>query len=185
MAKCRWVQRCARVQRQGQIQWVESMDMHIGAECGARGGSSHLLRRRDRRKRVLLEPGANVGEQLDLLDGGVGLVRALVAQPKLLAAAACRSRRRELQVAHGRQHCGRDGRWVAPAVVKIGLQSLLLCFPEEAKVMAQKYFRSTTSSAPVPLGRESSPTLARIRPRGQGAAQMARLPRPTVAQPDS
>eukprot|EP00964_Phaeocystis_antarctica_P117465 scaffold81290_cov59-Phaeocystis_antarctica.AAC.3 len=151
--------RDVKVQKQGYMQWVESMDMHIGAECGARRGSSHLLRRRDRRKRVLLEPGANVGEQLDLLDGGVGLVRALVAQPKLLAAAACRSRRRELQVAHGRQHCGRDGRWVAPAVVKIGLQSLLLCFPEEAKVMAQKYFRSTTSSAPVPLGRESSPTL--------------------------
>eukprot|EP00964_Phaeocystis_antarctica_P103810 scaffold69061_cov59-Phaeocystis_antarctica.AAC.1 len=89
MAKCRWVlQRCARVQRQGQIQWVESMDMHIGAECGARGGGSYPLRRRDRRAGALLEPGAAVGEQLDLLDGDVRLAHALVAQPKLLAAAA-------------------------------------------------------------------------------------------------
>ena len=104
MAKCRWVQRCARVQRQGQIQWVESMNMHIGAECGAREGSSHLLRGRDRREGVLLEPVPDVGEQLDLLDGGVGLAHALVAQPKLLAAAAHRRRRRESQVARGRQH---------------------------------------------------------------------------------
>eukprot|EP00964_Phaeocystis_antarctica_P055041 scaffold32362_cov50-Phaeocystis_antarctica.AAC.2 len=69
----------------------------------------HLLRRRDRREGVLFEPGADVGEQLDLFDGGVGLAHALVAQPKLLAAAACRSRRRELQVVRGR-HCGRGGR---------------------------------------------------------------------------
>ena len=89
--------------------------MHIGVECGARGGSSHLLRRRDRREGVLLEPGADVGERLDLLDGDVGLAHALVGQPKLLATAACRSRRRELQAVRGRQHSGRDGRWVAPA----------------------------------------------------------------------
>ena len=89
--------------------------MHIGAEYGARGGSSHLLRTRDSREGVLLEPGADVGEHLDLLDGGVRLAHAYVAQPKLLAAAARRHRRRELQVVRGRQHCGRDGRWVAPA----------------------------------------------------------------------
>ena len=80
------------------------------------GSSSHLLRRRDHRAGALhLEPGDGVGEQLDLIDGGVGTVHALVAQPRLLAAATCRSRRRELQVVRGRQHCGRDGRWVAPA----------------------------------------------------------------------
>ena len=78
----------------------------------ARGGGCHLLRRRDRRAGALLEPGADVGEQLDLLDGGVGLAHALVAQPK---ATTGRSRRRELQVVRGRQHCGRGGRWVAPA----------------------------------------------------------------------
>ena len=90
--------------------------MHIGVECGARGGSSHLLRRRDRREGVLLEPGADVGERLDLLDGDVGLAHALVGQPKLLATAACRSRRRELQAVRGRQDSGRDvARWVAPA----------------------------------------------------------------------
>ena len=36
MAKCRWVQRCARVQRQGQIQWVESMDMVMDMQGAAR-----------------------------------------------------------------------------------------------------------------------------------------------------
>jgi hypothetical protein len=85
---------------------------------GTHGASSHLLiRRRDHRAGALhLEPGAGVGEQLDLINGGVGPVHALVAQPRrLLAAAACRSRRRELQVVRGRQHCGRDGRCVAPA----------------------------------------------------------------------
>ena len=92
------------------------METHIGAECGARGGSSHLLRGRDRRAGVLLEPGADVGEQLDVLDGDVGLAHAYVAQPKLLAAAARRRRRRELQVVRGRQHYGRDERWAAPAV---------------------------------------------------------------------
>ena len=108
--------RDVKVQKQGYMQWVESMDMHIGAEFGG----PHLLRRRDRRAGALLEPGTDVGEQLDLLDGGVGLAHALVAQPKLLAAAACRSQRREPQVVRGRQHCGRlhcgrDGRWVDPA----------------------------------------------------------------------
>eukprot|EP00964_Phaeocystis_antarctica_P136408 scaffold100852_cov66-Phaeocystis_antarctica.AAC.3 len=73
--------------------------MHIGAECGARGGSSHMLRRQDRREGVFLEPGADVGEHLDLLDGDVGLARALVAQPELLAPTACRRWRRELQEA--------------------------------------------------------------------------------------
>ena len=37
---------------------------------------------------VILEPGADVGEQLDLFDGGVRVAHALVAQLKLLAAAA-------------------------------------------------------------------------------------------------
>eukprot|EP00964_Phaeocystis_antarctica_P010708 scaffold5892_cov56-Phaeocystis_antarctica.AAC.3 len=107
--------RCARVQRQEQMQWVESMDMHIGVECGARGGGPYPLRRRDHRAgAALLEPGAETGDRLDLLDGGVGLAHALVAQPKLLAAAARRSRRRELQVVSGRQHCGREGRRIAP-----------------------------------------------------------------------
>lgn len=64
---------------------------------------------------TLLEPGADVGKQLELLDGGVGLAHALVAQPKLLAAAARRRWHQELQVFRGRQHCGREGRWVAPA----------------------------------------------------------------------
>ena len=113
MAKCADGCRDAQVQGQGYTQWGESMDMHIGVECGARGGSSHLLRRRDRREGVLLEPGADVGEQLDLLAGS--LAHTLVAQPKLLAAAARRRRRRELQAVRGRQHCGRGGRKVAPA----------------------------------------------------------------------
>ena len=80
-----------QVQRQEYMQWVE--EMHIGAECGARGGGPYPLRRRDRRAGALLEPRADIGEQPDLVDGDVGLAHALVAQPKLLAAAACRSRR--------------------------------------------------------------------------------------------
>eukprot|EP00964_Phaeocystis_antarctica_P104797 scaffold69891_cov61-Phaeocystis_antarctica.AAC.3 len=62
-------------------------------QSAARGGGTHLLRRRDSRAGALLEPGADIGEQPDLVDGDVGLAHALVAQPKLLAAAACRSRR--------------------------------------------------------------------------------------------
>ena len=84
----------------------------------ARGGGSHLLRRRvDRRAGALFEPRTDLGEQFGLLDGGVGLAHALVAQPKLLAAAVCRrrARRRESQVVSGRHHCGRYGRKVAPA----------------------------------------------------------------------
>ena len=80
----------------------------MSVQSAARGGGSDLLRRRDCR--------AGVSEHLDLHEGrGVGLAHALIAQAKLLAAAACRSRRRELQVRRGRQHCGRDGRCVAPA----------------------------------------------------------------------
>jgi hypothetical protein len=56
--------------------------------CGTHGSSSRLLRRRDHHAGALhLEPGAGIGEQLDLIDGGVGPVHALVAQPRLLAAA--------------------------------------------------------------------------------------------------
>ena len=88
----------------------------ILVQSASRRGGAHLLKRRDRRAgAALLEPDADVGKQLELLDGGVGLAHALVAQPELLAAAARRRWRRELQVVHGRQHCGRDGRWAAPA----------------------------------------------------------------------
>ena len=105
-AKCRGKGKCT-------AEWVEK----IRKSGAAHEGSSHLLRRRGHHAGALhLEPGAEVGEQLDLIDGRVGPVHALIAQPtELLAAAACRSRRRELQVVRGRQHCGRDGRWVAPA----------------------------------------------------------------------
>lgn len=64
----------------------------------------HLPRRRDRRADALLEQGVDVGEQLDLLDGGVRLAHALVPQPRLLAAAAYRNRRQELlHVVRGRE----------------------------------------------------------------------------------
>ena len=88
--------------------------MHSGPKCVAQRRGSHLLRRRDHHAGTLLETVADVGKQLELLDGGVGLAHALVAQPKLLAAAA--RRRRELQVVRaGQRHCGSEERWVAPA----------------------------------------------------------------------
>ena len=84
-----------------------SMDMRCGEVL------LHLLR--DHRAGALLEPGADFGERLDRLDD-VGLAHALVVQHGLLATAACRSRRRELQAVRKRQHSGRDvARWVAPA----------------------------------------------------------------------
>ena len=92
---------------QSRVSGTMSMDMRCGAVL------LHLLR--DHRAGALLEPGADFGERLDLLDGDVGLAHALVVQHGLLATAACRSRRRELQAVRGRQHRGRDGRWVAPA----------------------------------------------------------------------
>ena len=90
----------------------------VGNECRCRvrrarstqGGGSHLGRR-GRRAGALLEPGADVGEQLDLLDGGVGLAHALVPQPRLLAAVAYWNRRQELlHVVRGRE------RMIAPGV---------------------------------------------------------------------
>ena len=88
--------------------------MHTVVQSASRRGGSHLLKRRDHHAGTLLGPGADVGKQLDFLDGGVGLAH-LVAPPELLAAAARRHRRRELQVVRGRQHCGREGPGFAPA----------------------------------------------------------------------
>eukprot|EP00964_Phaeocystis_antarctica_P151914 scaffold119608_cov57-Phaeocystis_antarctica.AAC.2 len=132
----------------------------ISVQSAARGGGTHLLRRRACRAGALLEPGADVGEQFDLLDGDVGLAHALVAQPELMAAAACRRRRRELQVVRGRHHGGSEGRRIAPAGAQAHAKQI---YTENASS------RSAALSAPP----ESSPILARIGPRGQGTTQAA------------
>eukprot|EP00964_Phaeocystis_antarctica_P014418 scaffold7934_cov62-Phaeocystis_antarctica.AAC.3 len=60
MAKCRWVQRCASAEARANS--VGRENGCISVQSAARAKAAHLLRGRDRREGVLLEPGADVGE---------------------------------------------------------------------------------------------------------------------------